>query len=174
MGLINFKDIDFKQSIDTNNTVIDFNGSEIQIASYLSAQDTYDLIMVTVQKSKEKNGYNPFLIDLYFDLNIIYLYTNIVFNAEDRADEAGLYDILKTSGLIDAVKAKISDKDLRMYKGYIQMITRDNTTYSNTIRGAFEELFSKLPKIDNLQEVLESLKNNAPEIAKTLLTEENK
>lgn len=90
MGLINYKDIDFNKSINKVNKTINFNGSEIQVVNYLSAQDKYDLIMVTIQKAFEKGIYNEYKLKVYFDLHIVYMYTNIVFTAEDRADEVGL------------------------------------------------------------------------------------
>ena len=165
MALINFKDIDFNKSINKENKIIDFNGSEIQIVQYLSSQDKYDLIMVTAQKAKEKNIYNPFLIDLYFDLNVIYLYTNIVFDAEDRADEAGLYDTLKKSGLIDIVKENIGD-ELYLLKHYIEAVIYHYTTYSNTFKGSVEELLEKLPK--DLEGITNLIKNVSPEVADKL------
>ena len=166
MALINFKDIDFNKSINKENKVIDFNGSEIQIINYLPVQDKYDLIMVTVQKSKEKNMYNPFLIDLYFDLNVIYLYTNIIFNAEDRADEAGLYDTLKRSGLIDTVKNNIDEDELKLLKFYIEAVVSYSTHYSNTFKGSVEELLEKLPK--DLGGLAELIKNMPPELMEKL------
>ena len=36
MGLINYKDIDFNKSINKENKIINFNGSEIQIVNCLS------------------------------------------------------------------------------------------------------------------------------------------
>ena len=166
MALINFKDIDFNKSIDKENKIIDFNGSEIQIVKYLSSQDKYDLIMVTAQKAKEKNIYNPFLIDLYFDLNVVYLYTNIVFNAEDRADEAGLYDTLKKSGLIDIVKENIDKDELDLLKHYIEAVIYHYTTYLNTFKGSVEELLEKLPK--DLEGITNLIKNVSPEVADKL------
>ena len=143
-----------------------FNGSEIQIVKYLSSQDKYDLIMVTAQKAKEKNIYNPFLIDLYFDLNVVYLYTNIVFNAEDRADEAGLYDTLKKSGLIDIVKENIDKDELDLLKHYIEAVIYHYTTYLNTFKGSVEELLEKLPK--DLEGITNLIKNVSPEVADKL------
>ena len=166
MALINFKDIDFNKSISKENKVIDFNGSEIQIINYLPVQDKYDLIMVTVQKSKEKNMYNPFLIDLYFDLNVIYLYTNIIFNAEDRAEEAGLYDTLKKSGLIDEVKKNIDNDELELLKFYVEAVANYSVQYSNTFKGSVEELLEKLPK--DLGGLAELIKNMPPELMEKL------
>lgn len=145
MSLINYKDIDFNKSINKENKIINFNGSEIQIVNYLSANDKYDLIMITLQKSLDKNIYNPFKIDMYFDLNVIYLYTNIVFNNEDRVDEVGLYDTLKRSGLIDAVKAEIDENELEQLKSYIRLLTEIIIKYRNTFGAVIGSFIEQLP-----------------------------
>lgn len=146
MSLINYKDIDFNKSIDKKNKIIHFNGSEIEIVNYLSANDKYDLIMITLQKSLDKNIYNPFKIDMYFDLNVVYLYTNIVFDAEVRADEASLYDTLKSSGLIDAVKAAIDEDELTVLKEYIYTLTKIITHYRNTFGAVVGGFIEQLPQ----------------------------
>ncbi len=146
MGLINYKDIDFKQSINKENKVINFNGSEIQIVNYLSANDKYDLIMVTLQKSFEKNIYNPFKMDMYFNLNVIYSYTNIVFDDEDTLDEAELYDTLESSGLIDKVLAEIDTEELAYLHECIVKLAKTITKYRNTFGAVVGSFFNDFPE----------------------------
>ena len=161
MSLINYKDIDLKQSINTENTVIDFNGCEIQIVNYLSSSDKYDLIMITLQKAFENNVYNPFKIDLYFDLNVVYLYTNIVFDSEDRADEMALYDSLKRSGLIDTVRANIDCNELYELKNTIYMLVDIITKYRNTFGAVVGSFIEQLPA--NMEKAKEIIGEFDPE-----------
>lgn len=161
MSLINFKDIDFEKSIDKTNKTINFNGNEIEIVNYLSTNDKYDLIMITLQKSFEKNIYNPFRMDIYFDLNVIYLYTNIVFSEEDRLDEAALYDTLKRSGLIDAVMAEIDEKELRLLKSYIYELSEIIIKYRNTFGAVVGSFIEQLPQ--NMEKAKEIIGNFDPE-----------
>ena len=107
MGLINYKDIDFNKSIDKENKIINFNGSEIQILPYLSITDKYDLIMATIKKSYEEGIYNPIKLKMYFNLHLVYMYTNIIFDAEDKAKVEELYDTLSNSGLITLILENI-------------------------------------------------------------------
>ena len=111
MSLINYKDIDFKKSITNNNTIIDFNGNEIQVLNYLPIHEKNDLIVITLQKSFENNIYNYSKLKMYFNLHLFYLYTNIIFNSEDKNDEEDLYDTLKRSGLLDLVIDAIPEND---------------------------------------------------------------
>lgn len=146
MSLINFVDIDFNKSINKENKTIHFNGSEIQIVNHLSANDKYDLIMITLQKALDQNIYNPFKIDLYFDLNTVYLYTNILFTNEDRVDEFALYDILKRSGLLDMVKSAIDENELKELKEYVLHLAEIITMYRNTFGAVVGGFIEQLPQ----------------------------
>jgi hypothetical protein len=167
MALINFKDIDFNKSINNENTIINFNGSDIEVVKYLSVDDKYDLIMITLQKAFEKNVYNPFKMDTYFDLNVVYLYTNIVFNQEEREDEAELYDTLKQSGLIDAVKAVIPAEELDYLKNCVYLLSETITKYRNTFGAVIGGFINQLP--DNMDKAKAIIGEFDPEKYKWLL-----
>ena len=89
--------------LKTKNSVktFDFCGQKIEVLKYLPAQDKYDLLMVTLQKSLEGNIYNDFKLDLFFELNLVYMYTNITFTEKQREDEFKLYDNLKSNGFFE-------------------------------------------------------------------------
>ena len=73
---------------------ITFNGLDIEILKYLPIEEKYNLISITLQKSLENdNVYNSVLMDMYFHLYLVFLYTNISFTDKQKEDEAKLYDI---------------------------------------------------------------------------------
>lgn len=158
MSLINYKDINCEPQ-EKENKIIDFGDNEIQIVPCLSSQDKYDLIMITLQKSLNKNVYNPFLIDLYFDLNVLYLYTNIVFSVEDRADEAALYDTCVNSGLMALVLSSIDKKEYNTLKSYTHQMAQDQMKYQLSFVGILDALKVELPKLIDkyLKPALESV-----------------
>ena len=176
MGLINYKDIDFNKSIDKENKVINFNGLEIQIVQYLSTNDKYDLVMGTLQKSLMQNNiFNPFKIDMYFDLHVVYMYTNILFSIDDRADEIAIYDTLKKSGLIDRVKAEIDEVELNQLKGYIyqlaELISKDKNTFGSIVNNLIEQLPQFAEKIQTVAskidpEMIQKLMNSVQQQVK--------
>lgn len=152
MALINFKEIDFKKSINTKNKIINFNDSIIEVVSYLSMDDKYDLIMTTLQKSLENNTYNSFKIDMYFNLHVVYLYTNIVFSAEDREDEAILYDKLEQSGLMTAVINAIDEDELDKLKKYTYELVEIMNYHNNSFFGELKYLIDFIsPKAQELE-----------------------
>ena len=167
MGLVNYKDIDFNKSIKKENKIIDFNGTEIQIVPYLSTNDKYDLIMITLQKSFEKNIYNVFKMDIYFDLNIVYLYTNIVFSQKDREDESKLYDELKYSGLLDLIKNEIDPQELTYLKNCIIELSNIILKYRNTFGAVLGGFIEQLP--ENMEKAKSIIGEFDPEKYKLLL-----
>lgn len=166
MALINYKDIDFKQSINKENKIINFNGSEIQIVNYLSINDKYDLIMITLQKAFDNGIYNDLKLQMFFDLNIVYMYTNILFNTEDRVNELDLYDNLKNSGLIDIIKNEIDKEELNELWNLLQKTELKLYNYKGSffafILNAIENLPIKAEKALNI------LKQIDPALLKTL------
>jgi hypothetical protein len=166
MGLINFKDIDFNKSINKENKIIEFNGSEIQIVNYLSIHDKYDLIMITLQKAFEEGIYNDIKLHMYFNLNIIYMYTNIIFNSEDRADEESLYDTLERSGLILAVKEQIDNNELNFLWDNLKKIEVKIKEYKGNLLHFLTDAIANLP--GKAEKALETLKQIDPELLKSL------
>lgn len=158
MSLINYKEIDFNKSINTTNKIINFNDCQIEIVNYLSTKDKYDLIMTTLNKSFENNIYNNFKMDLMFELNVIYSYTNIIFDEQDRFDEADLYDTLKRSGLVDMVLAEIPSDELQYLKSCIDTLSKTIIQYRNTFGSVFSAFVEELPSnIDKAKGVMESI-----------------
>lgn len=158
MALINFKEIDFNKSINTTTKVINFNDSKIEIVPYLSARDKYDLIMATLNKSFEQNIYNSFKMDLMFDLNVIYSYTNILFDDEDRFDEAELHDILSKSGLIAAVMKEIPAEELSYLRSCILSLSETIIKYRNTFGAVFGSFLESFPNnAEKVKTIMESI-----------------
>ena len=74
----------------------------------------------------------------------------------DRADEEGLYDILKKSGLIDAVIAEIDQEEKDNLWKDILIIKEDMTKYQNSFAGFLENILEDLE--DRLKTGLDLIK----------------
>lgn len=158
MGLINFKDIDFNKSINKELKTFEFNGSEIGVIPYLPIDEKYDFIMATLQKSFDQNVYNPLLLKMYFDLHLIYMYTDIVIDQEDKMDESKLYDIFTKSGLINKVKEAMDQEEIDILMSNIQelsvLISKYKHTFGATLHGIIESLPANMEKA---KEIVESI-----------------
>ena len=107
-----------KLKTDLSVKTINFNETEIEILKYLPVEDKESLISITLQNSKENGIYNPIKVEKYFQLYLVYMYSNLSFTEKQREDEDKLYDQLKSNGLIDLIVENIEKKEyeeLRIY-----------------------------------------------------------
>ena len=119
---------------------------EIEVIQYLPTNDKLDFIDITLQKSREGNLYNPLLVNVFFHLHLIYLYTNITFTDKQKEDELKLYDCLEDAGIIDKVIENLPEKEyidlLNKMDEKIQMELKYNTITAAII----SKLITDLPE----------------------------
>jgi len=133
--------------LKTNNEVkeIEFNGQKIEVLQYLPIEDKYDLIEITLQKAKENSIFNPVKLDIYFNLNLIYLYTNISFTDKQKEDELKLYDNLMSTGLLDKIIEVIPEEEYNYLCDQIDNLAEDIMNFDNSTAGILRELTEDLP-----------------------------
>ena len=139
-----FQDFDLK----VNNTIstIKINDQQVEVKQYLPMKDKIDLVQIALQKSEEDGIYNDMKLDVYFHLNIVYLYTNIEFEDEDREDEIELYDRLESNGVITNVLTALPDNEYADLREYVKRMTRDSLRYKNTAAAVLTRIIQDLPK----------------------------
>jgi hypothetical protein len=141
---MNFKDI--KQHTQDEFNIINFNNHEIKILKYLPIEDKFDLIMTAIQKSYSEGIYNPIRLRVFFNLNIVYLYTDIEFDIDDRMNEGALYDNLLTSGLLYAVTEAIEEDEMTSLTRLLDKTLEVETAYRNTAAAIISKIVDDLPK----------------------------
>ena len=134
-----------KLKTDTSVKEIEFNGSKIEVLQYLPVDDKYSLVNITLQKSKDGSIYHPLKKDMYFHLNLVYLYTNLSFTDKQREDESKLYDTLQSSGLLSLILENIPEEEYETLYSFIEEYERDILNYQNTIAGIIANLIESLP-----------------------------
>lgn len=167
MSLINFKEIDFNKSINKENKVINFNGSEIQILNYLPISDKYELIMATIKKSYENEMFNPIKLNMYFNLYLIYMYTNIVINAEEKVNQDEVYDTFKSSGLLTLIKENMDKDELQDLEDKMLQTLNVIKEHNSSITGFLSNLLNEV--MNKVGAGLETLKNVDPDILSNIL-----
>lgn len=120
-----------KLKVNTSVKTFDFYGQKVEVLQYLPAQDKYDLLMVTLQKSLENGAYNEFKLNLYFELNLVYMYTNISFTEKQREDEFKLYDTLKSNGFYEQFFKVINEDEYQEL--FEQLNSIKETSFKNKI-----------------------------------------
>ena len=142
---MNFKDLQIGNMPNEYNTIV-FNGQEIKVFKYLPIADKFDLIMVALQKSIVENVYNPLKLDAFFKLNIVYLYTDLTFDIEDRIDESGLFDILTTSGLMAAIEEGMDQVERMHLYSMLQECLEAERSYRTTAAAIVSKIINDMPK----------------------------
>lgn len=144
MAKTTFASLKLKNLDDKKN--INFNNSEIEISQYISISDKYDLISITLQKALEDNNYNEVLLDMYFHLNLIYLYTNIQFTEKQRENEFKIYDALKCSGLLNLILENIPEEEYNVCYDYLEKEAKKRTKMMRSAIGLVQSIITDLPK----------------------------
>jgi len=120
-------------------------GTEIEVLQYLPIEDKYDLIKITLQKSRIEGLYNPLILDMYFHLFIVYMYTNISFTDKQRENEYKIYDSLKSTGLLDKILEAIPENE---YNDLITFLTDElelREKYNLSFSGMISKVINDLP-----------------------------
>lgn len=150
---MNFSDLNLNKNYLTSTKYFIYKDKDIDVEhkinvnKHISTQDKYDLFEVTFQKAEVDGKYQELLLDAFFHLNIVYLYTDIEFSAEDRADELELYDKLENSGIIDNVIAIIEETEeyTNLRNMFMQQLER-NIKYKESAAATLRSFVQDLPK----------------------------
>lgn len=156
---INYSDLSLSKNKEYK--MVEFNNNYIKVSSYLPIADKYDLVSVTIQKSEENGIYNPLKITMYFNLNLVYMYTDIVFTQEDRINEPDIYDSLVCSGLLDKIKSYIPTEEITFLQECLEAQIEELSKYKNTAAALVSSVINDLPK--NAEMVAEMMKEFNPE-----------
>lgn len=134
--------------LKTNSEIktVTIGDSTIEVKQYLPVSDKVDLIQIALQKAEENGIYNEVLLDVYFNLNLVYLYTNITFTDKQREDELKLYDILESNGIIDQVVAAVPENEYKALRDYMDDMRYDVLNYKNTAGAVIQSIIQDLPK----------------------------
>ena len=138
---MNLKELNLSKKIETIKLK-----SGIQVKKTIPSSDKIDLIQIALQKAEEDGIYNQIKLDIYFHLNIIYLYTDLEIDLEDREDEMELYDILENNDIINEVIAAIGEDEYENLKSYLFEIKNEKLRYENTAAAVLTRIVQDLPK----------------------------
>lgn len=143
MGKISYANMKLKVNNDIKT--FDFNGNEVEVLSYLPIEDKFDLVMVTLQQSLINGIYNSIKLEMYFNLNLAYMYTNISFTEKQKEDAEKIYNVLKTNGFFDKMIEIIPDEEYEELIGYIEEEIEKNMRYNTSAAAVVKSVINDLP-----------------------------
>lgn len=154
--MVNYSDLGLKNA--SSPKTIKIGEKEVKVLQYLPAADKYDLVNITTQQAVDNGVVNPFLLDMYFHLNIIFMYTDIIFTDEDRLDLFALYDQLTTNDVINLVVAAMNEDEYSELFAMVEDLSEATAAHNESIAGIIAGLLQTLPEqAAKLQEAIESI-----------------
>lgn len=151
-----------KLKIKDDIKTVDLGDKVLEVKQYLPAEDKYDLIMITLQESKENNGvYNQFKMDMFFHLNLVFMYSNIQFTDKQKEDLVKLYDLLESNGIIAAVVAAIPEDEYNYLFDTMGDVAEAYGKYNNSFAGVVNNFMINMPI--NAAETAKIVENFDPE-----------
>lgn len=135
-----------KLKINNSTEKVQFADTEIDVLQYLPIEDKYDLVMITLQQAFEDGIYNPIKVELFFHLNLVYMYTNINFTDKQKEDYFKLYDNLTSNGLMDLIIEKIPSTEYNTLFNYMNEIIDSENHYRTSASALIQSIINDLPK----------------------------
>ena len=135
---------DLKLSINNEIVTTMVNEVEIEVRKYLPIEDKIDLIEVALQKAEENGIYNEMKLAMYFDLYIIYMYTNLEFTDEEKMNEYKLYNELESNGVITAVLGALEEYEILFH--YLNIMKEAKMRYKTSAAAMIQTFIQDMPK----------------------------
>lgn len=159
MAKVSYANLKLKTNTEVNT--FEFQGQTIEVLKYLPIEDKYDLVMIALQKAEQDGIYNPILLDMYFHLYLIYMYTNISFTEKQKDNEPHLFDTLASNGLLAKFLDTIEVSEYEDLMLYMDELMETNLYYKSTAGAVLRAVIQDLPK--NAQAAADLVESFDPE-----------
>ena len=140
-----YSDLNLKVNKETTIVKIDDN-TEIEVLQYLPIEDKIDLIQIALQKSLENGVYNEVKLDMYFNLYIVYMYSNLEFTDEEKEDEFKLYNELQSNNIIVHVIAGMDEGEYDCLLDYLKSMQEANEMYRSSAAAILQSFIQDMPR----------------------------
>lgn len=139
MGKVPFSKLNLKKNEEVIK--LHLNEQEVEVRQYLPIADRLNLISNALNLSVDENNfYNPAKLKAYFNLEIVYNYTNIIFTEKQKEDIIKLYDLLQGNHIIDMIIQTIPHKEYdKLWEETVEC-AKAIYEYKNSAVGIFETI----------------------------------
>lgn len=143
MAKVAYSKLGLKLNTETKTFI--FNDKEIEVLKYLPIEDKYDLITIALQKAEQDGIYNELLLDMYFHLYLVYMYSNLNFTEKQRENESKLYDALMSNGFFDKFLDTIEESEYSYLFEMMTAIKEEKMEYLTTAGALVQKIITDLP-----------------------------
>jgi len=123
--------------------------------------------MITLQKSLENGIYNDFKLNFYFELNLVYMYTNISFTEKQREDEFKIYNNLKSNGFFELFYQALDENEYNELFTQLNTIRKEKTKENRSVTSIINKFINDLPS--NAEAAAKIVENFNPEQFKNVM-----
>lgn len=159
---------DFKICHKSEYKIISWKDKTIKIITYLPIEQKIDLIAAAIHKAQESQIIDPIKLKMFYELNLVYMYTDIIFSKKDREDEYVLYDALTNSGFLDTVIKAIPASEITLLSKMLneekEAVVAFRTSSVGIVNTILDTISAKLPAI------IEKLSTIDPKQVQKLMT----
>ena len=139
MGKPTFTKLGLKRLNEIQSITI--NDQEIEIKQYLPIDDKLNIITNVLQNSADDNNFsNPVKVEVFFNLELIYAYTNITFTDKQKENPSKLYDLLEENSIVEQIINAIPDIEYKMLFDWTQETIESYYKYKSSALGIFEQI----------------------------------
>ena len=136
-------------NLNSDNKKFYYFDQEIEVKQYLPIQDKLQLISSVVNLSSDDNGFiNPVKVNTFMELYLVYYYTNIEFNEEEKDNFIQTYDLLSQSGLLKGILFDIPEDELEMIEEGVYNTISELYAYKNSVMGILENISADYSNLD--------------------------
>lgn len=130
-----------KMGLKAKNDIktITIGEQEIEVKQYLPVQKKLELISKVANFSSDANNFaNPVRVEVFFDLEIVFAYTNIAFTEKQKEDLVKIYDLLKENGIFDIIIEAIPEEEYDSLWADTWSCISEIYKYQNSILGLLD------------------------------------
>lgn len=155
--MIDFKTFNLKIKTKEAVDIEVIGGNKIKVRQFISSNDKRDLLLITLQQSVVDNIINPFYLDINFHVNLVKMYTEIVFNEEDTKDNFELFDKLVQTEIFDKVMNAIPQEDYVELQENLNSLVDKYEKYSCSMTAVLNGILNQLPtNVENAEDIVKS------------------
>lgn len=140
MAEIAYSDLNCKTNFSIKK--IEYNNFSIEVKQYLPTIEKLLLITNVLMNitSTDINYANDLKIQIYYEIEMLRKYSNIVFSEEDLNDLSALYDNLYSSGLITKIFEAIPKEEKEKVALGIKQTIENIYKYQNSVLGVLDSI----------------------------------
>lgn len=122
-----------------NQNQLKWEDQIITINDYLPIEKKLNLVADVINNAKDENNFrDEGKIDVYYNLSILYYYTDLTFTDKQKQDPGKMYDSVITTGFMDKILEQIPDKELEFLRNILDVSIDDYYGQRNSIKGLLE------------------------------------